>query len=137
MNLVHQCLYSNLEQYLDLHRLVLRKYPIRKSTMAPSLIEDVAPQTLPVQELMSNAIKTGIPPSCCVSEVDPASSTTESMLKVDNPSLQVTKDHTIKMVEAPILKPGPHDVLLHVKVTGICGYLFVFTSGTSIDFCTF
>lgn len=40
---------------------------------------------------------------------------------VENPSLQVTADHQIKMVSAPILKPGPDEVLLHVKATGICG----------------
>jgi L-iditol 2-dehydrogenase len=38
-----------------------------------------------------------------------------------NPSLQVTKDHTIKMVEAPVELPGPGEVLLHIKATGVCG----------------
>lgn len=38
-----------------------------------------------------------------------------------NPSLQVTADHQIKMVEAPVVEPGPGDVLLHIKATGICG----------------
>ncbi|KAF1989342.1 GroES-like protein [Aulographum hederae CBS 113979] len=38
-----------------------------------------------------------------------------------NPSLQVTADHKIKMVEAPIEEPGPGTVLLHIKATGICG----------------
>jgi len=38
-----------------------------------------------------------------------------------NPSLQVTADHTIKMVEAPVQEPGRGDVLIHVKTTGICG----------------
>ncbi|KAK7957873.1 hypothetical protein PG988_012721 [Apiospora saccharicola] len=38
-----------------------------------------------------------------------------------NPSLQVTADHEIKMVEAPVEEPGPGDVLLHIKATGICG----------------
>lgn len=41
--------------------------------------------------------------------------------EIENPSLQVTADHQIKMVSAPILKPGPSEVLLHVKATGICG----------------
>ena len=40
----------------------------------------------------------------------------------ENPSLQVTADHRIKMVPAPIIKPGHGEVLLHVKTTGICGY---------------
>ncbi|KAI5274676.1 hypothetical protein E4T47_02185 [Aureobasidium subglaciale] len=39
----------------------------------------------------------------------------------DNPSLQVTADHQIKIVPAPIGKPGDGEVLLHVKCTGICG----------------
>ncbi|KAK8080995.1 hypothetical protein PG997_008813 [Apiospora hydei] len=38
-----------------------------------------------------------------------------------NPSLQVTADHQIKMVEAPVEEPGPGQVLLHIKATGICG----------------
>ncbi|KAK7926709.1 hypothetical protein PG985_003707 [Apiospora marii] len=38
-----------------------------------------------------------------------------------NPSLQVTADHQIKMVEAPVGEPGPGHVLLHIKATGICG----------------
>jgi hypothetical protein len=42
----------------------------------------------------------------------------------DNPSLQVTADQQIKVVQAPIGSPGYGDVLLHVKCTGICGYVF-------------
>lgn len=42
----------------------------------------------------------------------------------DNPSMQVTADHQIKVVQAPIGSPGYGDVLLHVKCTGICGYVF-------------
>ncbi|KAK6853862.1 hypothetical protein PG995_010674 [Apiospora arundinis] len=38
-----------------------------------------------------------------------------------NPALQVTADHQIKMVEAPVEQPGPGQVLLHIKATGICG----------------
>jgi len=38
-----------------------------------------------------------------------------------NPSLQVTADHKIKLVPAPVYSPGPNEVLLHVKATGICG----------------
>jgi L-iditol 2-dehydrogenase len=38
-----------------------------------------------------------------------------------NPSLQVTADHRVKMVEAPIEEPTPGTVLLHIKATGICG----------------
>lgn len=38
-----------------------------------------------------------------------------------NPSLQVTADHQIKLVEAPVLAPGKGEVLLHIKATGVCG----------------
>lgn len=38
-----------------------------------------------------------------------------------NPSLQVTADHKLKAVEAPVYAPGPGEVLVHVKTTGICG----------------
>lgn len=38
-----------------------------------------------------------------------------------NPSLQVTADHQLKTLEAPVYAPGPGDVLLHIKSTGICG----------------
>ncbi|KAI1361839.1 GroES-like protein [Xylaria arbuscula] len=38
-----------------------------------------------------------------------------------NPSLQVTEDHRIKLVDAPIEEPGFGEVLLQVKCSGICG----------------
>lgn len=38
-----------------------------------------------------------------------------------NPSLQVTADHKLKTVEAPVYAPGPGEALVHVKTTGICG----------------
>lgn len=38
-----------------------------------------------------------------------------------NPSLVVTADHQIKLESAPIHEPGPNDVLLHVRASGICG----------------
>ncbi|KAI5923938.1 alcohol dehydrogenase [Camillea tinctor] len=38
-----------------------------------------------------------------------------------NPSIQVTADHQVKMVEAPVEEPGHGQVLLHIKATGICG----------------
>lgn len=38
-----------------------------------------------------------------------------------NPSLQVTADHNLKSVEVPVYAPGPDEVLVHVKATGICG----------------
>ncbi|ROW15991.1 hypothetical protein VPNG_02562 [Cytospora leucostoma] len=38
-----------------------------------------------------------------------------------NPSLQVTADHNLKAVEAPVYSPRPDECLVHIKVTGICG----------------
>ncbi|KAK1149075.1 hypothetical protein N8T08_007753 [Aspergillus melleus] len=38
-----------------------------------------------------------------------------------NPSLQVTADHNIKLVEAPVYAPQRDQVLLQIKATGICG----------------
>ena len=39
-----------------------------------------------------------------------------------NPSLQVTADHQLKQVDAPVHAPKKGEVLLQVKATGICGY---------------
>ncbi|KNA96789.1 alcohol dehydrogenase [Fusarium oxysporum f. sp. lycopersici 4287] len=38
-----------------------------------------------------------------------------------NPSLQVTADHNLKRVDAPVYAPKSGEVLLHIKATGICG----------------
>ncbi|OIW31513.1 GroES-like protein [Coniochaeta ligniaria NRRL 30616] len=38
-----------------------------------------------------------------------------------NPSLQVTADHRLKQVEAPVYAPRAGEVLLHIKATGVCG----------------
>ncbi|KAJ5924968.1 hypothetical protein N7454_007607 [Penicillium verhagenii] len=38
-----------------------------------------------------------------------------------NPSLQVTADHKLKSVDAPVYAPWPGEVLVHIKATGICG----------------
>ncbi|KAJ5717604.1 hypothetical protein N7488_003250 [Penicillium malachiteum] len=38
-----------------------------------------------------------------------------------NPSLQVTADHKLKSVDAPVYAPGRGEVLVHIKATGICG----------------
>lgn len=45
------------------------------------------------------------------------------MLKapLPNPSLQVTADHRLKTVDAPVYAPRAGEVLLHIKATGICG----------------
>lgn len=38
-----------------------------------------------------------------------------------NPSLQVTADHRLKSIDAPVLAPSAGQVLLHIKATGVCG----------------
>ncbi|KAH8168537.1 alcohol dehydrogenase groES-like domain-containing protein [Sarocladium implicatum] len=38
-----------------------------------------------------------------------------------NPSLQVTADHQLKAVNAPVYAPRAGEVLLHIKATGVCG----------------
>lgn len=40
---------------------------------------------------------------------------------IPNPSLQVTADHKLKQVDAPVYQPGPKEVLIHIKTVGICG----------------
>lgn len=40
-----------------------------------------------------------------------------------NHSLHVTADHQLKQIEAPIMSPGKGEALLHIKATGICGYV--------------
>lgn len=38
-----------------------------------------------------------------------------------NPSLIVTSEHQLKLEDAPVFRPGPGEVLLHIRATGICG----------------
>ncbi len=40
-----------------------------------------------------------------------------------NPSLQVTADHNLKQEDAPVYAPGHGEVLLHIKATGVCGFV--------------
>lgn len=40
-----------------------------------------------------------------------------------NPSLQVTADHQLKQVDAPVYAPRRGEILLQIKATGICGYV--------------
>lgn len=75
--------------------------------MSPSLAENTASNP---QE--STSPITTIKPTD-ENEVEPLQS---------NPSLQVTADHQLKQVEAPIMIPGKGEALVHIKATGICGY---------------
>ena len=38
-----------------------------------------------------------------------------------NPSLQVTADHQLKAIDAPVFAPKAGEALLHIKATGVCG----------------
>ena len=91
--------------------------------MVPSLIEMVQPSQ-DTETLLSASKSTGSP--CYATEVNGIPATVEEMKNARNPSLQVTADHKLKMVDAPVLKPGKGEVLLHIKVTGICGYEHIF-----------
>lgn len=42
-------------------------------------------------------------------------------LTYQNPSLQVTKDHELELIDSPVNPPLQGQVLVHVKATGICG----------------
>ncbi|KAH6669213.1 putative alcohol dehydrogenase [Halenospora varia] len=81
--------------------------------MSPSLEEVIPEPTVGISKAKASP--------CCPTGVDSESLTAEEAANVENPSLQVTADHTIKLVAAPRLKPGYGEVLLHIKVTGICG----------------
>lgn len=48
-------------------------------------------------------------------------SAVQDLIHASNPSLQVTADHSIKLVQAPVRLPSNDEVLIHVKCTGICG----------------
>ncbi|KAJ6104797.1 hypothetical protein N7523_011117 [Penicillium sp. IBT 18751x] len=70
--------------------------------MAPSILVDQPGEQLiavPTKPLDKMVIKTSTP----------------------NPSLQVTADHQLKSVNAPVYAPGRGEVLVHIKATGICG----------------
>lgn len=57
-------------------------------------------------------------------ELKPKLNGVSSLLQapLPNPSLQVTADHNLKRVDAPVYAPKAGEVLIHVKATGICGY---------------
>ncbi|KAJ5863559.1 uncharacterized protein N7529_005475 [Penicillium soppii] len=69
--------------------------------MTPSVLVDQTSQITPTKSLVSD----------------------RTLLKVShpNPSLQVTADHHLKSVDAPVYAPRPGEALVHIKATGICG----------------
>ncbi|KAK8247322.1 chaperonin 10-like protein [Phyllosticta capitalensis] len=52
---------------------------------------------------------------------DSAVENVSDLSRYGNPALKATADHQISLNEAPIEEPGPGQVLLHIKATGICG----------------
>ncbi|KAL1994206.1 hypothetical protein VTN49DRAFT_2875 [Thermomyces lanuginosus] len=72
---------------------------------------------------MSPSVLVGQPQKGPVIGTKAASTDAEVLqnLPLPNPSLQVTADQQIKLVEAPVYKPKRGEVLLHIKATGICG----------------
>lgn len=49
-----------------------------------------------------------------------------------NPSLQVTADHNLKQENAPVYAPNRGEVLLHIKATGVCGYVILYARETHL-----
>lgn len=76
--------------------------------MAPSFTESIAGRQL-------------TPKALAVGKGGSVKQNERAIEKFQNPSLQVTADHKIKMVNAPIRRPKAGEVLLHIKATGICG----------------
>lgn len=74
--------------------------------MAPSVIDVVEESPIAVSKATNNLQQT---------------SENTASIQWKNPSLQVTAQKTIKLVEAPLRKPSHGEVLVHVKATGICG----------------
>ena len=77
--------------------------------MAPSIVVDpISPETSHTKTSQTS---------------NGATESQRSILKapMPNPSLQVTADHNLKQVEAPVYAPQKGEVLLHIKATGICG----------------
>jgi hypothetical protein len=85
--------------------------------MAPYVIEVVPEPCVSQQKLNPIREKS----SACLSDITEIKQNDLRVHQAKNPSLQVTQDHKIKMVDAPVPTPGPGEVLLHIKATGICG----------------
>ena len=80
--------------------------------MAPSIVLDPAQQN-------GTQAKTPFPATSTIIS-QPTKGTTITT-PLPNPSLQVTADHNLKQVGAPVYAPGVGEVLLHIKATGVCG----------------
>jgi L-iditol 2-dehydrogenase len=80
--------------------------------MAPAIVNDVTE---------SNSLPNKTTPQT-------TNDTTQTVLKtpLPNPSLQVTADHSLKQQEASVYAPAQGEVLLHIRATGVCGYVVPF-----------
>lgn len=66
-------------------------------------------------------VSTNISSQQSTSQTDVSSLIAHLSGKYSNPSLQVTPEHAIELSDTPIPRPGPTEVLLHIKCSGICG----------------
>ncbi|KAM0276548.1 hypothetical protein ACHAQH_006649 [Verticillium albo-atrum] len=83
--------------------------------MAPAVLEPEIACCLPVKNSSNGVISTTI------KEIPALNDAEVLQAPLPNPSLQVTADHRIKTVEAPVLAPKKGEVLLQIKATGVCG----------------
>lgn len=88
-------------------------YPVQFSTVEVCLVSAVD------HFIMSPALVTDSSPANGVHKSATSNGTIATPLC--NPSLQVTADHRLKQVEAPVYAPQGGEVLLHIKATGVCG----------------
>ncbi|KAF3355713.1 hypothetical protein VdG1_04005 [Verticillium dahliae VDG1] len=83
--------------------------------MAPAVLEPEVACCLPVRNSSKGFTSTTI------KEIPAVNDAEVLQAPLPNPSLQVTADHRIKTVEAPVLAPKKGEVLLQIKATGVCG----------------
>ncbi|EEY20436.1 sorbitol dehydrogenase [Verticillium alfalfae VaMs.102] len=83
--------------------------------MAPAVLEPEVACCLPVKNSSKGFTSTTI------KEIPAVNDAEVLQAPLPNPSLQVTADHRIKTVEAPVLAPKKGEVLLQIKATGVCG----------------
>jgi hypothetical protein len=86
--------------------------------MSPSILEAATSQSFCAP---SSTKMNGSGENAVVGALKPASLQHTTLTSSSNPSLQVTADHTIKLVPAPVYKPGYGEALVHVRATGVCG----------------
>lgn len=68
-----------------------------------------------------NSITEGLPSYQPTHESNISSLLAHLSQQYSNPSLHVTPEHTIELSNTPVPRPGPTEVLLHIRCSGICG----------------